>query len=229
MPQHQINMKATCQMAEPVKYTFDQAFDGGVKSRFDEERDELKLEISTAREEAFAQGTEKGHAHALEEIEAARLNALQQVAEAANALMQHYSDLEQRMHQDTIQLGYAITRKLIPALIEQFPRAEIESVIKDCLSVAKNEPHLVIRVAEASVDLLSENINTLKKTTAHTGELVLIGASDIGPQDCIVEWPDGGAVRIHNDTQQQIEATIQRFVMGLSSDNNTENQQIIEE
>lgn len=52
-------------MTSPVKYTFDQAFDGGAKSRYDLEIERLVQEGDEKREQAYSQGVADGKAQAL--------------------------------------------------------------------------------------------------------------------------------------------------------------------
>ena len=95
-------------MAEPVKYRFDQAFDGGAKSRFDEELERLRADAETIKSEAYAHGFEEGRNQALQDIEAATKETLSQIAQGAHALFSQKSQLESGIKQDMVQLAYAI-------------------------------------------------------------------------------------------------------------------------
>lgn len=214
-------------MAEPVKYQFDQAFDGGAKSRFDEELDRLRQDAERIKADAYAHGFEEGRSQALGEIEAATKETLNQIAQAAHALFSQKSQLESGIKQEMVQLAYAIASKLSPALIRAHPMAEIEALIQDCMVTAQKEPRLVVRVAEAILDPVNERLEDLKASTGFPGDVVLIGEPALGLQDCRVEWPDGGTERRHETILQEIETAVQRFVMsdtdsGSSSSANTE-------
>ncbi|NVJ96559.1 MAG: hypothetical protein HWE25_00305 [Alphaproteobacteria bacterium] len=200
-------------MAEPVKYRFDQAFDGGAKSRFDEELDRLREDTEKIKADAYAHGLEDGRNQILGEIEAATLEALNQISQAAHALFSQRSQLESGLKQEMVQLAYAISSKLSPALLRQHPMAEIEALIEDCLVTASKEPRLVVRVAEGLLDAVNERLEDLKASTGFPGDIVLIGEPSLGHQDCRVEWPDGGTERKHDVVQHEIELAVQRFVM----------------
>ncbi len=200
-------------MAEPVKYRFDQAFDGGAKSRFDEELDRLRADAETIKSEAYAHGFDEGRNQALRDIEAATKETLSQIAQGAHALFSQKAQLESGIKQEMVQLAYAIASKLSPALIRAHPLAEIEALIEDCLATAQKEPRLVVRVSEALLDPVNERLEDLKASTGFPGDIVLIGEPGLGPQDCRVEWPDGGTERKHDTIMREVETAVQRFVM----------------
>ncbi|GHF22601.1 hypothetical protein GCM10017044_16190 [Kordiimonas sediminis] len=200
-------------MAEPVKFTFDRAFDGGAKSRYDEDVARLQDELAQTKEAAYAEGHAAGHAQALGEIEAATLEATNAIAASAQALITQQKSLEDRLKQEMVQLSYAIASKLAPTLIRERPLAEIEGLIEECLNMARKEPRIVIRVAPALLDSLSERINTIKNASAFDGEIILIDDASLKFQDCCVEWPDGGLERKFMDIQVQVQDAVQRYVI----------------
>ncbi len=204
-------------MADPIKFTFDQAFDGGAKSRYDIEIERLENENQAAQAAALTQGQEQGRQQALTEIEAATQEAMSQVAQAAHALFSQQVQLEASLKQQMVQLAYAIASKLSPALIRNQPLAEIEALIEDCLATANKEPRLIVRVSETLSEAIGERLEDMKTKTNFPGDIVLIGEQSFGPQDCRVEWPDGGTERRFVDIQREIEDAVQRFVMSDSN------------
>ncbi len=210
-------------MAEPVKFTFDQAFDGGARSRYDVEVERLEEEGKAAQLSAHSKGFDEGRHQALTDIEAATQENLSQLAQAAHALFSQQAQLEANLKQQMVQLAYAIAAKLSPALLRTHPLGEIEALIEDCLATAHKEPRLIVRVADTLSDAIGERIEEMKTKTNFPGDIVLISEQSFGPQDCRVEWPDGGTERRYVDTQKEIEAAVQRFVMtdsGISNETN---------
>lgn len=200
-------------MAEPIKFTFDQAFDGGAKSRFDEEIERVQQEGEDAKAIAHNAGFEEGRTKALHEIEAETQEILSQIAQAAHALFSQQSRLESALKQEMVQLAYAIAAKLAPALMRDHPLQEVAALIEDCMATANKEPRLVVRVAHNMTDAVNERIQNMKAATNFPGDLVLIGEETFGAQDCRVEWPDGGTERRYGDIQKEIEHAVHRFVM----------------
>jgi len=200
-------------MAEPIKYTFDQAFDGGAKSRYDLEIERVQQEGQESANNARIQGLEEGRSQVLHEIEAQTQETLNQIAQAAHALFSQQAQLEAALKQEMVQLAYAVSAKLAPALMRSHPLHEIEALIEDCMVTASKEPRLVVRVSDSMADAINERIQDMKVATNFPGDIVLIGEQTFGAQDCRVEWPDGGTERRYGDIQKEIESAVHRFVM----------------
>ncbi|WP_262694816.1 FliH/SctL family protein [Kordiimonas aquimaris] len=205
-------------MANPVKYTFDQAFDGGAKSRYDIEIDQLKADAEQQSQEAYAKGIEDGRTQTLSEIEAETQKVLQQLVEATGSLFDQHQKLEANLKQDMVHLAYGIASKLSSALIRTKPTAEVQALIEDCLATAAREPRLVVRVNEGITDEIAARLDEMKNATSFAGEIVLLGEPTLGSMDCRVEWPDGGSERKQDIVQHQIEDAVQRFVIAGLSD-----------
>lgn len=205
-------------MSNPVKYTFDQAFDGGAKSRFDQEVERLQGEAEQARKDSYTQGFDEGKAQALSEIEAATKEIVGQLAQAAHGLFDQRLQLESELKQEMVHLAYAIASKLSSALIRTHPTAEIQALIEDCLATVSQEPRLVVRVSESISDHIAGHIDVMKHATSFAGDIVLIGEPTMGPLDCRVEWPDGGSERNHDALKRQIEEAVQRFAISEAED-----------
>ncbi len=200
-------------MSNPVKYTFDQAFDGGAKTRFDLEIERLVNEAEEGRKESYTKGVEDGRAQALQEIEAATREAITQFTNAATALFDQRAQLETGLKHEMVHLAYAIASKLSSALIRTRPTAEVQALIEDCLATVSQEPRLVVRVSENVSEPITKQLDAMKNATSFAGDIVLIGEPKMNDLDCRVEWPDGGSERNYNAVKQQIEETVQRFVM----------------
>lgn len=200
-------------MTSPVKYTFDQAFDGGAKSRYDLEIERLVQEGDEKREQAYSQGVADGKAQALQEIEAATKDAVLQLTQSAQSLFEQRQSLESGMKQEMVHLAYAIASKLSSALIRTKPTAEVQALIEDCLATVSREPRLVVRVSENISEMIASQLDAMKNATSFAGEIVLIGEPQMGDLDCRVEWPDGGTERKQDVVSHQIEDAVQRFVL----------------
>jgi flagellar assembly protein FliH len=203
-------------MTEPVKYTFDQAFDGGEKSRFDDEVVKLRAEMEELKQKAYTQGVETGKSQALSEIEAATLNTLSGLSGNIQSLYDQRSQTEADMKHDMVQLAYTIASKLAPALIEREPLHELETLIMDCMQTVHHEPRLVLRVSEQLLDSISARVETLKEMSNFTGDVVVVAENSLGLQDCTLEWAQGGTKKRYGEIQKQVENLVQKYVMSLS-------------
>ncbi len=200
-------------MTSPIKYTFDQAFDGGAKTRHDLEIEQLVKDAEDRRQQSYAQGVEDGRAQALQEIEAATKDAVLQLGQSAQSLFDQREALESGLKQEMVHLAYAIASKLSSALIRTKPTAEVQALIEDCLATVSREPRLVVRVSENISEAITEQLDAMKSATSFAGDIVLIGEPQMGDQDCRVEWPDGGSERKQDMVKHQIEDAVQRFVL----------------
>lgn len=200
-------------MASPVKYTFDHAFDGGAKSRFDLEIEEIKNEAEQTAQSALQQGMQDGRAQALTEIEAQTLQVMEHIRANAQSLFEQQAALESRLKNEMVDLAYAIASKLSSALIRSQPIVEIQAVIQDCLQTVSQQPRLVVRVSEAMQQQVGERIEAMKTAANFSGDIVLIAEPSLGPNDCRVEWPDGGSERNYAALQEEVETVVQRYVM----------------
>ncbi|UTW54536.1 FliH/SctL family protein [Kordiimonas sp. SCSIO 12610] len=207
-------------MVEPVKYTFDQAFDGGEKSRFDDEIIKVRAEMEELKQQAYAQGLEEGRKQTLSEIEASTLSTLSTLGGSIQTLYDQHSQTEAQMTHDMVQLAYTISSKLAPALIEREPLHELEALIIDCMRTVNSEPRLVLRVSEQLLDSISNRINTLKEMSNFSGDVVVVAENSLGLQDCTLEWAQGGTTKRYGEIQKQIESLVQKYIMGLSSASN---------
>ena len=205
-------------MSSPVKYTFDQAFDGGAKTRHDLEVERLVQQGEDARKEALAQGIAEGRAQALQEIENATKDALLQLSQSAQVLFDQRQTLESGLKQEMVHLAYATSSKLAGALIRTKPTAEVQALIEDCLATVSREPRLVVRVSENIADSIAKQLEAMKNATSFAGDIVLLGEPNMGDLDCRVEWPDGGSERKQAAVQHQIEDAVQRFVLSELED-----------
>ena len=198
--------------AKAVKFTFDQAFDGGATQRAREDKARLEATVAEARAQAHAQGHEEGHAQAMSEIEArlaTLIHSLLQQLEEVAALQAAAEDSAQRM---ATRLAMAVARSLCQRLIAQVPLAEIEALIAESFALVRDEPRIVIRVAESLLDPLKDRLPNLSAGQAFTGKVVLIGDDAITEGDCLIEWADGGLERKMTETLAAIEHSVTRFL-----------------
>lgn len=200
-------------MSNPVKYTFDQAFDGGAKSRYDLEIERLVRQGEEASKESYTKGVNDGRVQALQEIENATKDAIVQLTRSAEALFEQRSTLESSLKQEMVHLSYAIASKLSGALLRTKPTAEVQALIEDCLATVSREPRIVVRVSENVSDAIASQLDAMKSATSFAGEIVLIGEPTLGDLDCRIEWPDGGTERKQDAVKHQIEDAVQRFVL----------------
>lgn len=196
----------------PVKYTFDTRFGGDIRDPQEEAIEALQRQVIAARDEGYKNGYDTGYANAINGLEAKIAERLEAVLTACTALGAQRKQLEETLEAEVAQIAYSIATRFAPALMDAHPLAEIESLVAECLDGCRREPRVVIRVHSSLLDAINDRIESLKLAGGFAGQVVLIDDPDLGPHDCRVEWPDGGAERDMMQLEKQIGDAVQRFV-----------------
>ncbi len=152
-------------------------------------------DLERARAEGHASGKEIGTQEAMQSIE-------QQIAKTMNAVSTQLSGLSQaqveshaRQGREALEVALTVVRKIFPGLAERHGLAEVEAVVRDCLERLREEPRIVIRVADAVLDQIEARIGKIVVRAGFEGKIVYLAQDGMNPGDVRVEWADGGAER----------------------------------
>lgn len=165
-------------------------------------------EFEGARAESFAEGVRAGKAEAHEEQLATLLLLMERVGLTIQNLTQVTRAKQQQTAEAVAQAVKAITQKALPHYLEQHGFAEIEKLVVDTLQQMKDEPRLVIRVADQHLDACIKHLNEVAAKAAYEGKLVVLADSSLGPSDCRMEWADGGLERLENNLWSSIDQAL---------------------
>ena len=75
-----------------------------------------------------------------------------------------------------------------------------------------DEPRMVIRVADADLDALSEQIDTIATRRGFAGKVVLLAEPSVASGDCRIEWADGGVERDSARLWHDIDLAVARLL-----------------
>jgi flagellar assembly protein FliH len=201
--------------AAPSRFTFDLDLGQRADRQPTAERVTAGM-LSEAREAAYAAGRAEG---LIEGENSATASSAKAIAAAATALSDRVAamtasveDSKKAVLADAVEVAAMIARKLAGSALEQFPTAEIEALIVDCLASLDGVPHLVIRchpdLAEAVKEIATDRI----RTSGFTGRLVVMGEPEQALGDCRLEWVDGGLVRDTAALNADIDTRIAAFL-----------------
>ncbi|HEX9792293.1 MAG TPA: FliH/SctL family protein [Kiloniellales bacterium] len=207
-------------MNAPRKFLFDKTFEGPEKAGAPQRAEQKPVvktyteeELNKAREDGLAAGKQAGQ-------QAAQNSMEQQVAQALTSMTQQVAELNkahatavERQGHEAIETALTIVRKLFPRLAKAHGMAEIEAVVGESLSRLRDEPRVVVRVADSLLDAVNERVKELAAKAGFEGRIVLIAQDDLQAGDIRVEWADGGAERDSGALWHQIDDIIER-VMG---------------
>ena len=214
-------------MNSPRKFLFDTTFESAAKSgapKRAEAKPVVKTyteeELNQAREEGLAAGKRAGQQAAEESLERQVAQVLTTMSQQIAELSKAHAELVQRQGREAIETALTIVRKLFPRLAQDHGMAEIEAVVGESLTRLRDEPRVVVRVADSLLDAVNERVSELAAKAGFEGKIVLIAQDDLQAGDVRIEWADGGAERDGGTLWQQIDAIVER-VMGISRPNDS--------
>lgn len=193
---------------------FDEKFDdfGSGRSHAAKKTAISEEDLERAREQAFAEGRSAGVAETRAEIEAAVAKALDVIASCLTDLGAAQVAANDALHRDGVELACLVAGRLAPALVADKPLAEIEALIGDCLGHLRDEPRIVVRVGETSIEHLAPRIDGLAERCGFPGKIVLLPDERLAVGDCLVEWADGGAERSQESLVSAVDAAVARYI-----------------
>lgn len=208
-------------LKQAVKFTFNTRFDAGVEQSAHAEPQVLQSfteeDMERARAEAYASGHLAGESQARAATEKEVAEAMEHFASNASSLLAALQAESAAIRAEASQLALIAARKLAPALIGTRPQAEIEAVLRDCLTHLNREPHIVLRVSERLVEQLKSVVDHMAMERGLSGRIILLGQNDIAEGDCVVEWADGGVIRSRADIEQELDEIVGRYIATLNA------------
>jgi len=119
---------------------------------------------------------------------------------------------------DGLALAMAALRALFPRLAATHGLAEIETVVADCLELARHEPAIVFKFHPDVLEQATAPLEGMAAARAWPGKLVILADPKLPRDGCAIEWADGGAERNSEAILQQIE---QLVAQALGDDHDT--------
>ena len=172
-------------------------------------------ELNRAREESFKLGVQDATQKIRQEQDERSLACFEKITAQLTQLIQAENQRALEKSLDTTRLTLSIVKKLMPYFSETYSQAEITSLIKQSLKDRPDEPRLVVVVHDTLLDPLREKIDDIAKGQAFQGQVVIIADETMSPQDCRVEWADGGIERefkvVYNAIEQSFHSVLQRL------------------
>ncbi len=167
-------------------------------------------DLEAARAEGFATGREEGIRLAAEAIGQQIAEASARILEAMDKLFAQQSAAADTTAREAVAVAVAIARKLLPVLAERGAAEEVSRLVAQALELTREEPRVVIRVAEALREPLEAHIRGLAEGRGFQGQIVMVADAGMAPGDCAIEWTSGGAERDTAALWQQIDAIVER-------------------
>ncbi len=168
-------------------------------------------DLERARAEGHESGKKIGAEEAMQSIEKQVSQAVTAVKAQMSGLAQAQAESHERQGREALELALTVVRKIFPRLAGRHGLAEVESVVGECLERLREEPRIVIRVADAVLDQVEARIGELAARAGFEGRIVYLAQDGLNPGDVRVEWADGGAERDSERLWREIERITARI------------------
>ena len=202
-------------MKQAVKFTFDTHFgdeSGRPATKAPSSPAFTEADMEAARKEGFTAGQAQGRRDAEAEVDRQLGDAMAQLSQSAASLLAALDNHIASTKREASELALEVARKLAPALIAAQPEAEIEALLRDCLTHLNREPHILLRVSASLVDRMKETVDRMAMERGLTGRIILLGEPAMTEGDCVVEWADGGVARNREEIEHDIVEIITRHI-----------------
>ncbi len=197
------------------KFLFDMPFEAAEDDVFGPDGQPVRKAIEAARAEGFAAGKQAGADESRRSLEQQTVQALDAISLRLGTLCQAQIDAADRQARETVETATVIVRKLFPQLASSHGLAEIEALVRECLERLREEPRIVIRVADQLLDDIESRIGALATRCGFDGKIVFLAQEELEPSDVRIEWADGGAERDSKHLWRTIDEVINQ-VAGIA-------------
>lgn len=205
----------------PQRFMFGQSFDPDLLRAQEEKKNAPVIseqEMALAREQAYGQGFIAGKEAALQDIHMQQTDILSHIEKLFAQMGESIWKVHAEQKKAASQLAITIARKIIPAYLQKNGVDEIMAHVESCLAEMINEPRLVLRIHDQHFDFVSEKVNALSLRLGYGGKMIILADSALGPDDCRLEWADGGMERTMNITWSELERQIARHQVSAAID-----------
>jgi flagellar assembly protein FliH len=174
-------------------------------------RDYTIEDVESAHRKGFEEGKIEGINEETASTERMAALAQESIGNALTALGGGLEDVRVAIESQAVDTVLAVVRKLVPHYTRTNALDEIGGLVQECLSAVYEEPRVVVRAHETMLDPIKDRIDDIVATSGFTGKVVLFADKSLNPEDCRVEWADGGVERDVGRLWREVEQTIARF------------------
>jgi len=183
-------------MGAPAKFLFDTDFSAPHKAREKAATPaEIAQQVAQAESRAYRAGHDAAQREAKVESDRRVALAFEQIGIAIQSIASRFSNVEDRIETEAVDVAVAVARQLSGELIAAEPMAGIMALVADCFRHLVSTPHLVIRVNEQLYEAARDRFEQLAKQSGFQGRLIVLAEPEIESGDCRIEWADGGVER----------------------------------
>lgn len=192
------------------KYVFETEFspDGGVKRDARITPEMLEAE----RSRAFADGKSQA------ELEGAA--ALQQLAQAAEAILGRLDEQGRAMRAEAARIAMVAAKKISGAALDQFGAERAAAAVEAAMDCLRAQPRLVLRLAPQTAAALRPRITEMCESHAYSGAVLIREEQSLGAGDVVIDWADGVVTLNAAEAAERIESMIEAALASPATQNN---------
>lgn len=200
------------------KFLFDTSFDSGERARPEPELPPEPTfgprDLDAAREAAWSEGRAAGIGEVEASVAAKTQQAIAQAESKLAGLAEQLVYVAEQARRDALACAMAALRTLFPRLAAEHGLSEIETVVAECLELARHEPAIVFKFHPDVQEAATPPLEAMAAARAFPGKLVILADPSLPADGCAIEWADGGAERNSAAILQQIERIVAQAMDG---------------
>jgi flagellar assembly protein FliH len=170
--------------------------------------------LARAEEDGYRQGAAAAEA----QIAGRTAAACERIAQTLAGLTQGLGGIEARLEAESVEVAFAVARKLAPELIATEPFREVAALAASCFRQLVAAPHVVVRIAEGIYESTHQRLEEIARMHGFDGRLVVLAEPGMAVGDCRIEWADGGLSRDRAGTEAAICEAVERYVAARKAD-----------
>lgn len=194
------------------KFLFDTSFDSAERARKEPELPPEPTfgpqDLDAARAAAWSEGKAAGEAEQRAAIAAMTQQALAKADVQLASLNDQLVYVADQARRDALSCAMTSLRTLFPRLAAEHGLREIETVVAQCLELARHEPAIVFKFHPDVQEDATPHLEAMAAARAFPGKLVILADQSLPRDGCAIEWADGGAERNSEAILEQIEEII---------------------
>lgn len=175
-------------------------------------REEFAAQLAAAEARSYRDGFDAAQREARAESDRRAALALEEIALSLTSIAGRFSNVENKMETEAVDVAVAVARKLCTSLVAAEPLTEIMALVEDCFRHLVATPHIAIRVNDQLYDKAREQIERLSKQCGYEGRLVILAQPEIPAGDCKIEWADGGVTLDRSAIEAKIDELVGRYM-----------------
>jgi len=173
-----------------------------------------KEDIEIARQQGFDAGKQEGLAATTETLTKQMNVTLALIDQKLTQAFGVQDAANEVMARSALSVAKGICGKMLPAMAEKNAFDEVDRVVTEVFTKLVDHPSATISVHTSLLEAIELRVKELSESKNYQGKIVFRAEDTMAPDDCKVEWYNGGSERDSQAIWQEILAIIDRNTSG---------------